>query len=312
MLSDAIDTSLFRPISKFKGLQALSGTCGWVAGRKGITTDLNGVFFVPIVQTNGVLVQVRSRPEAGKKKIGPAKTAWVETDLLYPLVKGAGDFEACYLRLDNPKRTNDEDLYTFVPNRGIGNSEYVSSEVAMNGKGLAKTKAWFSGYKTLLNDRSTYRRQMQGAPFYAVYNVGDYTFQPWKVVWPEMSSQFYAAVAGSAMVPVVGKRPYVPDHKVYFAGFDQKQPAYFLCGLLNTPMVREWVESHIVSIQVGDVFKHMQLPEYDAADALHRALAALVEKAHGEHDETKRAALVSQIEADGEIILNTWMLRSKT
>jgi len=297
---------------RYKALQALSGTCSWVAGRKGITTDLNGVFFVPVVNSNSKnkLVQVRSRPEAGKKDIGPAKTAWVETDLLYPLVKGAGDFEACYLRLNNPKRT-EEDLYTFVPNRGIGNTDYVFSEAEMNGKELAKTKAWFSGYKTLLNDRSTYRRQMQGAPFYAVYNVGDYTFQPWKVVWPEMSSRFYAAVAGSAMVPIAGKRPYVPDHKVYFAGFDKKKPAYFLCGLLNTPMVREWVESHIVSIQVGDVFKHMRLPEYDETNVLHVALAALVEKAHSEHDETKRAAVVRKIESDGEVILKTWMLRRK-
>ena len=138
-----------------------------------------------------------------------------------------------------------------------------------------------------------------------------YTFKPWKVVWPEMSSSFYAAVAGSAMVPVAGKRPYVPDHKVYFAGFDKKKPAYFLCGLLNTPMVREWVESHIVSIQVGDVFKHMRLPEYVEADGDHAALAALVEKAHSEHDETKRAALVCKIESDGEVILKAWMLRPK-
>lgn len=291
---------------RYKVLQGLSGSCEWVAGRKGITTDLNGVFFIPIIKTSGALAQVRSRPEAGKKNIGPTKTAWVETDLLYPLVKGAGDFEACYLRLNDPGRS-EKDLYTFVPNRGIGNSEYESSETAMNGKGLAKTKAWFSGFKILLNDRSTYRRQMQGAPFYAVYNVGDYTFQPWKVVWPEMSKNFYAAVAGSTMVPGAGMRPYVPDHKVYFASFDKKKPACFLCGLLNTPLVREWVESHNVSIQVGDVFKHMSLPEYEPANAHHCGLAALVENAHSEHDKIKRAALVAKIEMAGEAILKTWM-----
>lgn len=282
-----------------------------MAGRKGITADLNGVFFVPVIKTNGTFVQVRSRPEAGKKDIGVTKTAWVETDLLYPLVKGAGDFEACYLKLDNPQRKG-EDLYTFVPNRGISNTDYDACETDMNGTALAKTKAWFSGYKTLLNARSTYRRQMKDAPFYAVYNVGDYTFQPWKVVWPEMSSRFYAAVAGSAVVPVAGNRPYVPDHKVYFAGFDAKEPAYFLCGLLNTPMVREWVESHNVSIQVGNVFKHMRLPEYDDADGHHVELALLVEKAHGEHAEPKRAAVVLKIEADGEAILKAWMLRRKS
>ena len=291
---------------RFKVLKALSGECTWVAGRKGITTDLNGVYFVPVIQDNGKLVQIRSRPEAGKKALGAIKTAWVEPTLLYPLVKGAGDFESCYLRLDNPSNP-DEKLYAFVPNYGIDKADYAASEIAMNGASLAKTKAWFTAYKTLLNARSTYRRQMKGAPFYDVYNVGDYTLQPWKVVWPEMSTSFYAAVAGSTAVPLVGSRPYVPDHKVYFAGFNAKKPAYFLCGLLNTPMVREWVESHTVSIQMGDVFKHMSLPEYDAMDAAHVALSKLVEKSHNEHDAVKRAQLVAKVGKDGEVVLVAWI-----
>lgn len=292
--------------NRFKILQALAGTCEWVAGRKGITTDLNGVFFVPIIQSSEKLVQVRSRPEAGKKAIGAARAAWVEAELLYPLVKGAGDFEACYLRLDNPQYEG-EVLYTFVPNRGIGNTDYADSETVMNGAKLAKTKAWFSGFKKLLNERSTYRRQMKGAPSYAVYNVGDYTFQPWKVVWPEMSSHFYAAVTGCAAVPVAGKRPYVPDHKIYFAGFDEKQPAYFLCGLLNTPTVREWVESHNISISIGNIFKHMQLPQYVSQNKEHVELAELTEKAHCEHDKKRRSKLIQQIESKGEMILASWM-----
>lgn len=291
---------------RFNTLKALSGACTWVAGRKGITTDLNGVYFVPVIQDNGILVQICSRPDAGKKALGAVKTAWVEPTLLYPLVKGAGDFESCYLRLNNPS-ADDDVLYTFVPNIGIDKADYTASEIAMNGVPLKKTKAWFTAYKTLLEARSTYRRQMKGAPFYDVYNVGDYTFQPWKVVWPEMSTRFYAAVAGSSTVPVVGVRPYVPDHKVYFAGFDDKKPAHFLCGLLNTPMVREWVESHTVSIQMGDVFKHMNLPEYDATNTSHVALSKLVEKSHGEHNAVKRARLVAQVEKDGEVVLTTWI-----
>jgi SAM-dependent methyltransferase len=291
---------------RYKILRGLSGECTWVAGRKGITTDLNGVYFVPLLQDNGTLVKIRSRPEAGKKALGSVKTAWVEPTLFYPLLKGAGDFESCYVRLNNPDAAN-EKLYTFVPNLGIDQADYTASEIAMNGVHLAKTKAWFSAYRALLESRSTYRRQMPNAPFYDIYNVGDYTFQPWKVVWPEMASSFYAAVVGSSTVPVVGSRPYVPDHKIYFAGFDNKEPAYFLCGLLNTSIVREWVESHIVSIQMGNVFKHMNLPEYDVKNMAHVALSKLVEKAHGEHDTKKRALLVAQIEKNGEVVLTTWL-----
>lgn len=281
---------------RFSLLGKLSGTCDWAEGHKGITTDLNGVYFVPILQVGDGVVQVRSRPEAGKKDIGPARTAWVEPDLLYPLIKGAADFEACYLRLDNPNST-EERLYAFVPNQGITNGHYMACEVAMNSPGLQQTKAWFANYRKLLLNRSTYRRQMQGAPYYAVYNVGEYTFKPWKVIWPEMSNRFYAAVAGSAPVPGVGPRPYVPDHKIYFVSFDTKEPAYYLCGLLNSSLVREWVESHTISIQVGDIFKHLRLPSFDPGDSRHLELATRVEAAHALHDADQRRNLVAEITA---------------
>ena len=293
---------------RYQVLQMLAGTCEWIEGRKGITTDLNGVYFVPIIQNNKKLIQIRSRPEAGKKDIGSVRTAWVEPDTIYPLVKGASDFEACYLKLS--KRSPEKLLYTFLPNTGIGKAEYQECRTAMNSSRLSRTKKWFSNYQSLLEDRSTYRRQMKGAPFYAIYNVGEYTFKPWKVLWPEMSSKFYAAVAGSADVPIASTRPYVPDHKVYYAAFDSKAPAYFLCGLLNADMVTEWVESHNVSIQVGDVFKHMKLPMYDENNHEHIALATLVESSHNEHNKKKRDILLQRIKDQGESTLNDWVRKS--
>lgn len=145
---------------------------------------------------------------------------------------------------------------------------------------------------------------MKGAPYFGVYNVGEYTFMPWKVVWPEMSSRFYAAVVGDAEVPVAGMRPYVPDHKVYYSAFERKEEAFYLCGLLNTPMVAEWIESHTVNIQVGNIFKHTHLPEFEAGNKDHIRLAALTETAHATHEPAKRAEIIAQISALGEEILH--------
>lgn len=287
---------------RHKALKSLAGQCSWTDGRKGITTDLNGVYFVPILEENGSLVRVSSQPDAGKKDIGPQRTAWVEPTWLYPLIKGAGDFEPCYLKLNAPDYPNRR-LYTFVPNSGISTVDYDESATAINSLKMKNTRAWFKNYKALLDDRSTYRRQMQGAPDFAVYNVGDYTFKPWKVIWPEMSTRFYAALVGSDEVPCVGVRPYVPDHKVYFAAFDDRDEAAYLCGLLNSPMVREWVESHNVSIQVGNVFKHLNLPAYKAKDAKHKQLSSLVLKSHSEHRKAARLKVISKIEALGDEIL---------
>jgi hypothetical protein len=289
-------------------LKGLAGSSIWVEGRKGITTDLNGVYFVPVLQDNGntasPLVEIQTRPDAGKSDIGAAKKVWIEPTMLYPLIKGASDFSACYLA---PK----DNLFALVPNSGIRKADYEASETALS-TSVRKTKAFFNGFKARLETRSTLRGRMPGAPYYAMYNVGDFTFKPWKVIWAEMSGSFSAAVAGKGKVPMIGLRPYVPDHKIYFVALDHKATAHYLCGLLNAPMVAEFVESHNISIQVGDIFKHMQLPSYNAKDATHIALAADVEKAHTIDDKKKRADLLAKIRTNADGILSAWMKASKS
>jgi hypothetical protein len=288
---------------RWAALTTLTGASSWVEGRKGITADLNGLYFVPIVGDNGdaatPLLRIRTRPEAGRTDIGAAKNVWVEPDLLYPLIKGAADFEACYL---NPSHG----LYAFVPNKGITAASYNTAELAVSS--LPKTKAYFKGFAQLLRNRSTFRGRMPNAPYYAVYNVGDFTFKPWKVIWAEMSGSFAAAVAGSAAVPHIGLRPYIPDHKVYFVALDDKAEAHYLCGMLNSSLVKEYVESHNIAIQVGNIFKHMHLPAYDANSAKHAALASMVELAHLAHDQKKRAAFVKRVVKAADAILERWII----
>lgn len=296
------------PPGRFAALEPMSevGDSPWVEGRKGITVDLNGVYFVRVLAHNQATnqVQIRSRPEAGRTDIGPACTAWVEPDWLFPLVKGAADFKPCYLK---PV----ERLFALVPNNGIRKADF--ERATKEGSALKGTLAYLKQFnrapKHLLERRSTYRTRMapMGAPFYSIYNVGEFTFKPWKVLWAEMSGRFSAAVAGSADVPGIGKRPFVPDHKIYFVALDNKAEAHYLCGILNSPTVAEFVESHNVAIQVGDIFKHMRLPEFDSKDVNHKKLAKLVESAHSEHDADKREALVAKVRTDADTILSNWL-----
>ncbi len=72
------------PPGRFETLRAISTFREevWVEGRKGITTDLNGVYFVSIVGTGaaGGPIQIKNRPGAGKKSLGAARAQWVEPD----------------------------------------------------------------------------------------------------------------------------------------------------------------------------------------------------------------------------------------
>ena len=285
------------PPGRFGSFSSISGRSTWVQGRKGITADLNGVYFVSIEESNksNKLVRVSTRPEAGRTNIGAARSFWVEPTLLYPLLKGAADFGSCYLK---PR----QELFTFVPNEGITREAYRNAECRVN-MSCPKTKSYFKVYERWLRNRSTWSKRMTKAPFYAVYNVGSYTFAPYKVIWAEQSGTFEAAVAGAGEVPLLGQRPYVPDHKIFFVEFQEEAPAYFLCGLLTSSLVKEFVESHNISIQVGDIFKHMSLPPFDRTQRAHIRLAQLVQRTHQEHDAAMRAALVSELQVEAEGII---------
>lgn len=284
---------------RFKAMVAIQGESDWLAGRKGVTCDLNGVFMVKIVEENKAenLVQIESRPEAGRIEIGPTRRFWTEPDLLYPLLKGASDFSACHLHVE-------DNLYVFVPNRGINGADYELAEDLVDTT-LKRTRTYFKHYRKQLAERSTYRLRQPGAPFYAIYNVGSYTFAPYKVVWAELSSTFEAAVVSNALVPLVGERVLVPDHKIYFSEFISEDKAHFVCALLNSDLVREYVESHTIQIQVSNIFKHLKLPRFDKKDNDHRLLAKLSRDAHATRSESKRAKLLRDIVAVADRVLTT-------
>lgn len=285
------------PLGRFKYVQGLSGHCTWVQGRKGITADLNGIYFVEILETNKKrgLVKIATRPEAGRNNIGPRQEFWIEPKLLYPLIKGASDFSACRLERDHS-------LYVIVPNKGIVKDAYKEAEQLVDVEFPMLSK-YFKAYGSQLRARSTFRGRMKNAPFFAIYNVGDYTFSPWKVIWGEQKD-FCAAVVSCDSVPLAGLRPFVPDHKIFFADFQEPKPAYFLCGILNSNLAKEFVDSHNISIQIGDIFKHMNLPPYDPTDKRHGELIQLVEQAHCETDFSKRETILDELRKLGDTILD--------
>ena len=285
---------------RFALLKKLTVGDGIIQGRKGITTDLNGVFFVLVLAENkkSNLVQIQTRPEAGKTNIGPRQTMWIEPDLLYPIIKGASDFSECYV-------CPQKNLFALIPNHGItkGRLEEGIQRVCK----AQKCRNYFAVFETILRSRSTFKLRMKNAPYFSIYNVGAYSFAAYKVIWAEQSGSFCAAVATNSAVPLVGSRPFVPDHKIFFVEFAAATPAYFLCGLLNAPLIKEYVSSHVICIQVGDIFKHMTLPAYDSKSHEHASLAKLVKQAHGTNDDLKRGKIIDKARLLAEKILGTYL-----
>jgi len=65
--------------------------------------------------------------------------------------------------------------------------------------------------------------------------------------------------------------------------------------------------SHNVAIQVGDIFKHMRLPQYEATQAAHRKIGDLCKKAHSTEDATDRSDLVGSVREAADGPLERWI-----
>ncbi|MBB6169925.1 PBP1b-binding outer membrane lipoprotein LpoB, partial [Chelatococcus composti] len=114
---------------------------------------------------------------------------------------------------------------------------------------------------------------------------------------------FEAVVVTTGRVPLAGERPFVPDHKVYFADFDDENTSYFVCAMLNSAMVKEYIESHTIQIQVSNIFKHMSIPRFKAADARHTKIVDLCKKAHLAKNDASRAEILDEMNKLSEEVL---------
>lgn len=246
----------------------LQGGTSWVRGRKGITTDLNGAYFVSVLGAGSAPGLVRVVNDRGRGTEVPRHEFEVEEALVYPLLKGAGQIERFRVQLDGSA--------ALVPNDGI-RKQLSEAEFRQKYPAAYGHFQWVEKQTGgALSSRSTYAQRMakQSAAFFQVYNVGDYTFEPFKVVWPEISSSFRCGVVAQAsLLPGGALRPVVADHKVYFAALNTEQAANFVCALLNAPVVRRFVEGTTAHLQVGTVLRTLRIPSFEPARESHAMLA---------------------------------------
>ncbi len=92
----------------------------------------------------------------------------------------------------------------------------------------------------------------------------------------------------SKVVPLGGGLKVIDlDHKVYFASFDDTDPAYYVCALLNSELVRSFIDSFTIKIQVGPLFRHVKLPPFDPSSSDHLDLVRYSKDAHDKLEETE-------------------------
>lgn len=233
--------------------------------RKGITTDLNGVFFVdasPDTRPNRVLVS--NDPKNGRKKGVTKRTASIEYDDVFPLLRGR-DIDRFVARLPQSQ-------CVIVPQRGMFGDESLPATRPLTFKFL-------SNFKDILEKRSSYRRFQKGKPFWSIWSTGDYTFAPYKVVWKEMSGGGFVAAYVHDECCCGRPKTVIPDHKVYFVPLESEEEAAYLTAFLNSKIVAAAIDAYSSALSLGtSVVDYLQIPKYDSDNEDMVALSSMAKR----------------------------------
>jgi hypothetical protein len=209
-------------------------------------------------------ILITNLDDTGKKRVEQVTRA-VERDFVYPLIRGKDVSRwkwSSGMKIILPQ--DPQDHAKAIPERKLkkeypGTYGYLKLFEA-DVRGCALLTQFFNP---------------ENDPFYSSYNVGSYTFQPFKVVWKEIATEVQAAVVHSEHSPVV------PDHKLVMVGFDSVSAAHFFCAVINSSPVRILVRAYAVQTSIsGHVCEYAILPAYESRDALHKELASLSRKCH--------------------------------
>ncbi len=244
----------------------------------------NAVYWLEIVgqRPDGLLV-VSSLTKGARRKVEQVQTA-IEPDLVYPLLRGRdvrrwqATPSAHILVVQDPKKRRGYD------------QDWLSVK-------YPKTYAYLKHFEDILRTRSGYRRYFKETdPFYSLFNVGDYTFAPCKVVWPWISKSIRAAVVSTAKGCAI-----IPDNNVTFIETREPVEAHFIAAVLNCSVFSYTIQSFYAGGGGGigrpAALTRARVPRFESSDPVHGALATLSQQAHAA-TAAGDAAQVEAIEAE--------------
>lgn len=247
--------------------------------RTGVFTGgANAIFWLRILGKTGEgAVEVGNITERAKNKM-KSLTASLEKEFVYPLITGS-DISFWHFEYSR---------YILLPH----NKE--SKMYPVNYGEISKyplTKRYFEKFKKELEDRkgfTSFDKKIHLENYYALQRIGDYTFKPYKVAWRYIAKEFTPCVIESVTDIYLGRKNSIPNEKIIYIGLDQKEEAYFLCGVLSSKTIREIINSFIVNIQISpSTINNIKLFKYDKENLNHRRISKLCHDGHKSNDKDK-------------------------
>lgn len=235
--------------------KAVAGSCTW----------LNGVFWGRATDLENDLVNFENESSIGDIKVDSLSVE-IEPTLIFPLLRGK----------EISRWSAKPELSIIVsqnPATRVGYDETWMTEH------VPRTLEYLAHFHDKLEARSGYKKYLQGAPYYSMYNVGPYTFAPYKVVWKGLADGSQATVVGKASV---GREPKVviPEHNTMLVPFQNEKEAHYFCALFNCSVTSFVIIGYIAWFYSTHVLTNIAIPQFDLSNRIHQELSRLSRYCH--------------------------------
>jgi hypothetical protein len=249
-------------------LQKVLGKSDYEAHEGVNTGGANGVYWLRVLerQSYGLLL-VENLHDVGKTKVKRVQ-ALIEPELLYPLLRGR----------DVSRWRTVPSAFILLPQSRERQREGVPETILKTE--LPQTYAYLKEFEELLSARSDRKYYPEGSTFYTMRNVAEYTFAPYKVVWPEVGHTVRCGASVIPDDPYTGRKCVVPDHTLVMVATKTADEAHYLAAVLNASPSVMLVWGYISLHPSPHVLEHIAIPRFDRSDTLHRSLSSLSQRAH--------------------------------
>lgn len=253
-------------------------------GRKGIEpAGAKGVYVLTDVvkqDNNEIIVSGDFSRQRRKdiKDIGPRRVK-IEQEFVYPMLGGRN--------IDKWRVKSYE--FILVPH-DLNNLYGIQVEELA--RRAPKTLSYLQVYEKPLFDSRVQNGKFfnpEIQPFYRLDNIGTYTYANYKVLWKEQTKNF-AAVAVDTFNNTLPKvkdvyfdidRPIVMDSKVLMLECSSMEEAYYVSGVLNSPIISSIIDGYAISTNRGiDVLKNIKIPQFDNTNTLHVKISKISADLH--------------------------------
>ncbi|ODU40865.1 MAG: hypothetical protein ABS92_11890 [Thiobacillus sp. SCN 63-374] len=269
-----------------KKFALVAGECPYL-GREGVEVFPQELFLLTVDKTKSVRkgkVYVSNyQSDRSKHKIA-AGNFLIETDMLYPLVKGT-DIERFHVESSPYVVPFPYDDHTRSPIK----SERLTT-LAPN------LMAYLNANRSSFEEQTAYNDKIIGEKhkneFYALARVGLYSYGDYFVVFRD-NTKWQAAVVSKLPVPWSdeGKRPVFQNHAVSISQradgeFITEDEAHYICAIFNAPIVAQFILKSSDS-RTFKIRPPVNVSPFDPKNEKHRKLVVLSKQAHIDHANPK-------------------------